>query len=480
MPGNQNVSPPGNATITLDNNAATNTTANPYSFSGISPYSHTVTASVPNGYYLDGYTLCFNSTGCHNATPTPAVNNSVTLDCPTAGYADLWWHYEPLPTPYPTAAITGTLEQDSQAACYPTGGGNTFDKPSIAISTADPCITPVCSPKPNADGTLATGYQCLVNFDNRGCFNTGQMPPTSTTFTLNANLTDYGTGSWRDPAGAGYSCQPATSTMVVGIGDAKTKDISFPFSGTEWFKIKDASFITSSTSHVVVPAIVNKYSTGDTDDSASQKTFIMTTTQPSGDEAGTTLGLTVNPSTSYSDPHNWSVNTYTRTVGYNVAKYIDYAKSRKSYTPITQSNLSEITADGIYIWTGTNPLVIDNTNVGQLNSHNIVLVDNGEIQINVDQLNPSKDLAIIADTITFSATTQQATGIFVANNVNTGTAANQGLKIIGNLSALTSFNNQRAWSDTSKPAIFVVFKTEPYMTLLPYLSISKYDWQQLQ
>ncbi|MDO8729050.1 MAG: discoidin domain-containing protein [bacterium] len=91
MPGNQNVTPPGGELVSLDGDSPTS--ANPYFFNNISAGKHTVSVIVPSGWSV-GYTLCTNSVTCHTNIPT--LGNSVTVNVPSGGYADLWWHYTPL------------------------------------------------------------------------------------------------------------------------------------------------------------------------------------------------------------------------------------------------------------------------------------------------------------------------------------------------------------------------------------------------
>jgi hypothetical protein len=89
MPNNQAIAPASGQTITLD--SVSSTTNNPYGFSSVTATTHTVTASVPAGHRVS-YTMCNNSTSCHNNAPSVAT--SVTASVPNGGYVDLWWHYE--------------------------------------------------------------------------------------------------------------------------------------------------------------------------------------------------------------------------------------------------------------------------------------------------------------------------------------------------------------------------------------------------
>ena len=87
-PGNVPASPAAEQQVTL--NGSQPRTVNPYGYNNLSAGSYTVAVTVPSGYSV-GYTLCVNSTSCHNATPTPG--SSVTVHLGTGDSADLWWHY---------------------------------------------------------------------------------------------------------------------------------------------------------------------------------------------------------------------------------------------------------------------------------------------------------------------------------------------------------------------------------------------------
>ncbi|OGY99909.1 MAG: hypothetical protein A3C11_03230 [Candidatus Sungbacteria bacterium RIFCSPHIGHO2_02_FULL_49_12] len=91
--------PPAAETVTLDNGSPN--TGNPYFFTNVPAGNHTVKVAVPSGWSV-GYTLCINRTDCHGNTPTSG--NSVNVDVPAGGYADLWWHYTSVP---PSGDCTG-------------------------------------------------------------------------------------------------------------------------------------------------------------------------------------------------------------------------------------------------------------------------------------------------------------------------------------------------------------------------------------
>ncbi len=392
------------------------------------------------------FTINFGANQCNNTTFQTAV-------------------VMPTPTAYPTAVITGRLEQNSGNTCYQAGGANTFSSPTINV-TPNPsaCITPACNP----NASNATGYTCTVKIDNQGCVAAGQpVPPNNTTLTLSTITTSYGTGTWAAPAN-GVACQLTGSQLAVTAGNTYTTDIAFPLTQPNWIKLKNASFNGTSTTNVIIPNIVNKYD-GTSDDDGS-KYFII-------GEAGTTTGVTVNPPSAYSaSPRNWHMDT-AQIISMSPTQFVAYIKSRKSYQPI--SALSQINADGIYLWTGGNTSI----NGTEFGIHNVVFVADGSstvINIKKDHFSPTGSVAIIANEIDFDNTTLDAKGIFIANTINTGITSNQGLKITGNLIAQTTLTNNRQWTDTSKPSIFIIFNQQPYLDLLPYLSIAKYNWQQSQ
>ncbi|MBI2031846.1 MAG: hypothetical protein HYT08_04510 [Candidatus Levybacteria bacterium] len=98
-----NAYPMGAKTALLD--GGNQTTDNPYgtgsqfaspAWNNISAGNHTVSINSVSTAWGAGYTLCYNVTNCHNSSPT--AGTSVTVNVPSGGYADLWWHYFPPPT----------------------------------------------------------------------------------------------------------------------------------------------------------------------------------------------------------------------------------------------------------------------------------------------------------------------------------------------------------------------------------------------
>lgn len=93
MPSNRNILPASVQTITFD---GVNTNINQPYFQSVVPGTHTVSTSVPSGYYV-GYSSCENATNCH--TNTPIFGSTASVNCPAGGYNDLWFHYYEIGTP---------------------------------------------------------------------------------------------------------------------------------------------------------------------------------------------------------------------------------------------------------------------------------------------------------------------------------------------------------------------------------------------
>lgn len=125
---------------------------------------------------------------------------------------------------------------------------------------------------------------------------------------------------------------------------------------------------------------------------------------------------------------------------------------------------------------------ITDANKTNFDNRNLVIIVEGNLNIEAITFTPTNSSVafIVTGTITFSNTTTQANGIFVAPTINLGTTADQGIKIVGNLAALGNLITGRKWSTTSKPAVFIVFDQNQYASLLPLLSIASYNWQQLR
>jgi len=165
----------------------------------------------------------------------------------------------------------------------------------------------------------------------------------------------------------------------------------------------------------------------------------------------------LNPAAQTGDPE-YKVAAYNR-APYKMtpANFIGYVKSRKEYKVIT--SLSQITADGIYLYNGD---VNVSSSVTALQEYRTVLMVDGTITVTSNLVagggaGEIRPTAFVADQIEFDASVSRVDGLFIANTVVSGTTANQGLKVNGNLVAQTSLVNNRRWSNANRPSIFIFF-----------------------
>ena len=237
-----------------------------------------------------------------------------------------------------------------------------------------------------------------------------------------------------------------------------------------WIKLKNTSFV--SNGFIVQPIPVSPVAY-DADDDASAN-FI---TGVGGLVAAPIIDLISVNSSAKPSANDWSVAYTPSPYSLTASSFISYIKARKEYTEIT--SLDEIDKDGIYLYVGASPLEIASIPTS-LDSYNAVISTASVVNVALGSFNPAKSVAILSPTINFSDTTTEAKGIFIADTVTTGTNTNQGLKIIGNLIAQTTLTNGREWTDVNKPAIFISFDQQKYLDLLPYLSITNYEWRQIQ
>lgn len=465
MPGNQSVAPFTGQTVTIDGGSPT--TADPYSFTA-SPIDHTVAVSLPAGSSV-GYTLCYNSEGCHTITSTPG--SSVSVDSNQAinnvtNYADVWWHFTPL-TPNcknisaPASVFVG--DNVTVSADYEDGGGP-LTSASMYIHGG--------GLDQNCDGTALTL--------------SSSSPPTRTytwtadttgTYTVYCRADNSATAQCRGDCYTGgppiYAC---AGTDGNGLTSSTTITVTNP---GPWYKLKDASLykIGGITNSVVTT--INKFTdeVSETDDTTTRNTII-------GDNGiGSTDG-SYNPGPSYNPialgTNNWHNAGYTFTQSL-ISGFTDYVRARKENVTITA--LGNIETNKVNLITGDQTITD-----AVLTKAPFVLIISGNVAINADFNNGAspKSLSIISSgKITFDASVTYANGLFIANDVEIGGSGagatdTNGLKIKGNLVSSHAFTNNRNRQDNSRPSLFIVLEPDQFIDLLPLISTSKYDFQQTQ
>jgi len=383
--------------------------------------------------------------------------------------------YCPLPTLYPTVAISGNLKEYLGSTCSNNISTNTLSlniNPQYSTGVTTNCgITPPV-------GQTKSSYRCTVVFDNQN-----YAPTPAQNLNLSASATSYSSAYWT----TNNACSTtAANSIAINVAapvptNVFIKDIYFK-NVSSWIKLKNSSFSKRSSSAPntsltnVLPLSIAPY---DADDDVNQRYFIM------GSDPGLVTASSIDTGTAEVSSKGWKAD-YTQSTSMNPTAFLSYVKSRKKYK--TVSDMSSINQDGIYVWSGV--LTLNNTNLNQATASKFVLIVDDNVTIDQDKFNIGnckdatglKKIAILSKTgtITFSTSTQCAAGIFIAQTIDTGSNSNQGLKIKGNLIALTSLANGRAWADNSQPSVFVVFDPVQYINLLPYLSTASYEWRQLQ
>jgi len=452
-----NQSPFSTQTVYLDGGSGT--TAQPYFFTNVPANSiHRVNVSAPSGSAV-GYTLCYDSIGCHNVTPTPGSQVYICSNRLTS-YADLWWHYTPQTANVsnisgPTTVFAG--DTVTYQANYSNDVANLTDARMYAYQNT----------------CLGTPLIRNESFSGPGTYSFNWTP------TATGNYVIYGRADAATAYCIGYNTCVGSPPNYSCKGPNTSLNVTVSNPGP-WYKLKNAS-LNKIGNHDI--AVVQNVQPFDSEDN-TQRFVIITST---GSDPGILISQgNYDPGPSYNkitaSSKNWYIGGYVVFNKNLLSNFSSYIRSRKNYKNFV--NLSDIdnNGDGIYLYSGTTNLNI-NTNI---NYHVVIVVENYNVTINLDSFNLSgtnllKNIAIIVSgtgkKIIFSSNVTKAGGIFIADTVEY--QSTNGLKIKGNLIA----NNQltlQPRSDNRYPSLFVVFDPTVYLGLLDKLSISKYDWKQLQ
>jgi len=266
-----------------------------------------------------------------------------------------------------------------------------------------------------------SSYDCDITIDNQSAV----CAVDAHTVSLVASYTGYDALEWR----VGNVCAGAPNPSIsinAGTPPAAPIDanIYFDYGTQSWFKTSGTSFTSKTARNNIIP---NAPTAFDSDDSVAPPNNTYLTINEGGavlyTDSGKKIELGPNAVNGFS-AHNWYSNTYDAGTIFTPTKFTDYMKSRKKYKTIT--DVTSIDADGIYYVAGD--------------------------------------------------------AILIGNTVDIGASATK-LKINGNLIQLTNttpFTNSRVTASAQSPSFFIKFNQAAYLDLLPYLSISMYDWRQIQ
>ncbi|MFN4212724.1 MAG: hypothetical protein ACK4FL_02040 [Microgenomates group bacterium] len=427
--------------------------------------SYTVTiANIPGAKV--GYTACYNDINCHNQIPIEGNNFTVDTNKVDSQnfdasdpfhYVDLWWHFTPQTPNCKDLNAPDTVfvnDQITLSAIYEKGGGGAYPVTSVGMVVYD-----------NPGGCDFTPFN-ETRAGGPGIHQFNWTPATTGQYTAFCR-------AWNDAiAECRADCVDGPPRyLCLGPNGKKTITVQNP---GPWYKLKDASLNKIGAHNIAVVQNIKKFTDVDTDDTTNRYVIISS----SGSDPGVLLtSASYSPGPPYnpipSSNKNWYGGWYGSFSQVLINQFADYAKSRKETKRIT--NLSQIESNFINLIDGNQ--TINNSVV--TNKTPFVLIVNGNVTVNENNFNnqTNNSLAIIANTLTFSNTVQVANGIFIANQIYYQNS--DGLKIIGNLVSQNAINLQSR-PDNARPSLFVVFKPKMYLDLLPYLSISKYDWRQIQ
>ena len=365
----------------------------------------------------------------------------------------------PSPSPYPTINVSGTFAEDVNGVC-------TAD---VSIDPNLLTLSPVAVPNLGVSSTCtktSTTYSCNFVIDNQR----GLCVDPDIKVGMNATYEGYSRLEWRTSGTCGGApitvTDPVANIPLYFVYGGATE------TGEGWFKLSETSFISrKSPRSNYLPYSMLPY---DSDDTTIGKYLITNTAGNIVQNSPITLGAT---NKSYS-LDNWYTSGYAHTDDLTYSKYIDYMKARKTMTFITNPDLSEITANGIYSISSDITLTSAQFPAGR----KVVLVLEGNTRalINEDFIPTGASVAILAKDISIGSSVKEVDAILIGDTISTGISATDGLKIKGNLVDASAIQIERTQPDARKPSLFVIFDIQKYIDLLPYLSTSTYEWKQIQ
>ncbi|PJC81458.1 hypothetical protein CO007_04470, partial [Candidatus Roizmanbacteria bacterium CG_4_8_14_3_um_filter_36_10] len=267
-----------------------------------------------------------------------------------------------------------------------------------------------------------------------------------------------------------YSCTGPTTSATVTVSNPGP-----------WYKLKNTSLYKNGNIDINVAQNINKFTDGDSDDDGTRYIII-------GNSGTATAQNTFSPGPPYNpisaSGNNWYNNTYSFSQLF-ISNFSSYVRSRKQSVDIVALGTgSSLESSKVNFISGDQ--TITDANLTDAPTA-FVLIVSGNVTVN-NNLNSSsaRQITIIATgQLTFSKTTQYANGIFIAPSIvidgETPPGSDTiGLKIKGNLISSSTSTSNRNRTDNSRPSLFVVLDPDQYLSLLPLLSVSKYDWQQTQ
>ncbi len=270
-----------------------------------------------------------------------------------------------------------------------------------------------------------------------------------------------------------------------------------------WTKVKETSVNYHGIFSVPIPVVPQAYDADDPEDNDFSANAYFDT-EIGTDGAGhinagvVTTGDNRMAPINISYPQWATLSPYSIVSSFDASQFYSYVRSRKKYTSLDtiSPDMHEIAVAGIYYFTGqftTFNQVPVTCGICTRIEKFVVIAPNATITIgsgattfNADTSSPTRpdrSILIIADEIDFDSRISEAHGIFIARTIKTGikSGATAGLKIVGNLIAITRLQQDRSGNGSptnSKPSLFIVNYPATYISLLSTIGTSLYDWQE--
>jgi len=444
-------------------------------------------------YYQTGY-----------CTEQPWPNKPIIKQCANAGGFGSFYncgapYYPPTPTPAPACIPSGNSCSSSSQCCN-TGSGYV-------------CSGGICC-KGNGATCEGGGGSCCSSYCNGSvCANRPTPTPAPNCNTDTTNYGDSGcaaqggfcgntcrtpcNGTWSGP-GSGLCAQPnywqccipntPTPTPIIPTNTptptrTPTPTTAIPTNtptptpapAQPWFKLRDASLVGNTSINDPIP--VSPLTPYDGDDPGNR--YLLDNS--AGSTPGVATGQNISIGGATVSSKNWKVAGKSYSPQFTVQKFVDYVKERKKDMVVEITQINQAQPNKINILSGDVTL----TN-GQLSSKRpLVLIVQGNVALSGAggaDINSSNQQQIIMSTgkIDFNTSVRTANGLYIADSLDFGTTANQGIKVIGNVISQGSFINERQWSNGKRPGLFIVFDPSHYLGLLDIFSTITYDWRQIQ
>jgi hypothetical protein len=337
-----------------------------------------------------------------------------------------------------------------------------------------------------SSGAKITTFSCTLTLDN---VNYNPDPQQTYSLVMNGGSSIYGCGG---SCGTPGSCANVFSPNLDANQTLNTSGSQPLYVNTDlassFFKVKNMSFYASAGINSPFPAGHQPFNSNDTgDDYFNQGSTGNNTGVGVVVSNGTqTAGLSSAPNSGISS-RGWRTNSYAYgTTQYIGTSYITYAQQARKVTTIGSLSDSAFTSatSGIFLVSGD--LTLDNSNIPLLNGKYVIIMTNGTIRINADINSASGSVAFFANTLYINDAVTTVRAILSANTLYISSSASSvsttPLSVVGSMSANTPIDmTKRARVDNDlQPSIFIQADPVAYTNLLPHLSNTKTEYQQIQ